>query len=96
VKKSLGKALGPALLAIGTGLILFVAYVTYCEYLAARGIALSGNLQSSLTQMLSLFSVVAVKAIFLAFIVWGGGMLLSNGVKLLREEGKEAKEGEKK
>lgn len=92
----MGKALGPALLAIGTGLILFVAYVTYCEYLAARGIALSGNLQSSLTQMLSLFSVVAVKAIFLAFIVWGGGMLLSNGVKLLREEGKEAKEGEKK
>jgi len=77
------------LLAIGTGLILFVAYIAYGEYSAARDIVLSRNIQSSLVEMLSLFSVVAIKAVFLAFIVWGGGILLSNGIKLFREEGKE-------
>jgi len=66
-----------------------VAYVAYGEYSAARDIRLSGDIGSSLTGMLSLFSIVAVKAIFLAFIVWGGGILLSNGVKLLRGEREE-------
>jgi len=88
----LNEFLGPLLLAIGTGLILFVAYVAYGEYSAARGIVVSSNIQSSLTEMLSLFSVVAVKTIFLAFIVWGGGMLLSNGIKLLREGRREKEE----
>jgi len=91
VRPSLNKLLGPILLAMGAGLILFVVCIAYGEYSAARGIALPRDVQSSLTEMLSLFSVVAVKAIFLAFIVWGGGTLLSNGIKLLREEGKEEK-----
>jgi hypothetical protein len=97
IPTNLSKALGPLLLAIGVCLILFVAYVAYGEYLTARNIRLSGDIGSSLTEMLSLFSIVAVKAIFLAFIVWGGGILLSNGVKLLRGErgGKEEEEGRK-
>jgi len=91
MRPSLNKLLGPVLLVIGVGLILFVVYTAYGEYSAARDIMLSRDIRYSLTEMLSLFSVVAVKAIFLAFIVWGGGMLLSNGIKLLREERKEEK-----
>lgn len=90
VKIALNKALGPVLLLVGVGLVLFVAYIAYTEYLSAGSMLFSRTLQTSLVEMLSLFSMVAVKAIFLSFIVWGGSLLISNGVKLLRE-GKEEK-----
>jgi hypothetical protein len=69
ISTNLSKALGPLLLAIGVYLILFVAYVAYGEYSAARDTRLSSNIGFSLTEMLPLFSIVAVKAVFLAFIV---------------------------
>lgn len=89
VKIALNKILGPILLLVGVGLILFVVYIAYNEYLSSGSIPFSRTLQTSLVEILSLFSVIAVKAIFLSFIVWGGSLLISNGVKLLRGEKEE-------
>ncbi|MEM4653117.1 MAG: hypothetical protein QW535_03325 [Candidatus Nezhaarchaeales archaeon] len=94
MRVALNKTLGPILLLVGVGLILFVVYVAYNEYLSASNILISKTLQTSLVEILSLFSIIAVKAIFLSFIVWGGSLLLSNGIKLLHEEKEE--KGEKR
>lgn len=89
MKTSLNKMLGPLLLLVGVGLVLFVVYIAYNEYLSAGSVLFSRSLQTSLVEILSFFSVIAVKAIFLSFIVWGGSLLISNGVKLLRGEKEE-------
>lgn len=89
VKVTFNGVLGPLLLLVGVGLVLFVTFIAYNEYLSASGVLFSKTLQTSLVEMLSLFSVVAVKAIFLSLIVWGGSLLISNGVKLLRREKEE-------
>lgn len=91
VKIALDKVLGPILLSIGVGLILFVVYIAYNEYLSISGVVFSRTLQTSLVEILSLFSLIAIKVIFLSLIIWGGSLLISNGVKLLRAERGEEK-----
>jgi len=69
---------------LGIALILLVSFLAYEEYRSAGSISIPTGIESSLASVLSVFSVIAIKAIFLSLIIWGGSILLSNGIKLMR------------
>ena len=75
------------LLYIGIALILIAVGLSYNEYRSISKDQLPiGNMESSLSSILSVFTVEAVKAIFIAIIVWGGGILISNSLKVDKEK----------
>lgn len=88
------KYAGLGLVIIGLVVILFAVNLSYNEYKASSDIHIPSNIQSSLTSVLSVFTVIAVKAIFISIMVWGGGVILGNGIKSLKIE--TPKETEKK
>jgi hypothetical protein len=75
-----------ALVSIGVALILFSSYIAWIEYKNANTIKIPENLATSLSSVLSVFTVIAVKAVFVSIMVWGGSIILSNGIKLLITE----------
>ncbi|MEZ0393785.1 MAG: hypothetical protein ABWK00_01880 [Desulfurococcaceae archaeon] len=84
--------IGAVLVALGVALILFAAIVAYESFVSyALPQVSASDVSAAIVGLVSALATVAIKLGFLGIIVWGGGIILRNGVSLLREERGEAK-----
>ena len=79
------KILSYALIGLGILLILVGVALAYSEYKSANNLNIPTEIASSLGTALSVFTVIAIKTIFIAIIMWGGGIILSNGIKMMKQ-----------
>lgn len=96
IKQSL--IIGLAVLAVGTGLVLFGAFLAYDAYINYRPLLPAGSdLQSSITNTAYELLNLVIRLGFLGAMIWAGSIILGRGVDLLKativREGRAGKEG---
>ena len=83
----MNRAVGYALLGAGVAVILLGVGSAYSAYLSFGGVRLGTDLGSVLSGSAEELISLAVRLGFLGLVIWGGSVLLSYGVKLVRGGG---------